>query len=98
MKPKITCREIDDNVLSMTSTSSFHHNLPPPPPPHFNHMTNRSQCYETDDNDMKPKITCREIDDNVLSMTSTSSFHHPPHPILLTRLIDDNVMKPMTMP
>ena len=49
-KPKIAYREIDDNVLSMTSTSSFHHN---PPPPHFNHTTNRWQCYETDDNVVK---------------------------------------------
>ena len=63
--------EIDDNVRSMTSTSSFHHN-PPLPPPHFNHTTNRWQRYETDDNVGKPmtmlwkRWQCYETDDNAL--------------------------------
>ena len=102
MKLKITCREIDDNVLSMTSTSSPITTRPPHPiliarliddnvMKPLTMLANRCQCYEnddnvmtyeTDDNAMKPQITYCEIDDNVLSMASTSSFHHkPPTPV-----------------
>ena len=75
-------------MFSMTSTSSFHHT---PPPPHFNHTTNRWQCYENDDNVMKPmtmlrmktmtmlwnRWQCYETEDN---LSINSCPHQPTRP------------------
>ena len=67
-------------VKSMTMFSAWHphpHSITTPPPhpptpPHFNHTTNRWQCYEADDNAMKTmtmlwkRWQCYENDDNVM--------------------------------